>query len=62
MGIKGSAEVEKSSQAGAGVAGETGGEGLAKRQEEIFRNLDKQYSVARSATHTQRGSGLGFGS
>lgn len=60
MGIKGSAEVKR--EAGASVAGESGGDGLAKRQEEIFRDLDKQYSVARSTTHTQRGSGLGFGS
>ena len=35
---------------------------LTEKQQEIFRNLDKQYSSARTATHGQRGSGLGFGS
>lgn len=35
---------------------------LTQKQEEIFRNLDKQYAVARASTHTHRGTGLGFGS
>lgn len=26
----------------------------------MFRNLDAQYEMARSQTHTQRGMGLGF--
>ncbi|KAG5280708.1 hypothetical protein AALO_G00063120 [Alosa alosa] len=33
-----------------------------QQQEEMFRNLDVQYEMARSQTHTQRGMGLGFGS
>ncbi|KAM4707891.1 arginine/serine-rich coiled-coil protein 2 isoform 2-T2 [Discoglossus pictus] len=33
-----------------------------KQQEEVFRNLDAQYEMARSQTHTQRGVGLGFSS
>ncbi|KAJ8394317.1 hypothetical protein AAFF_G00047240 [Aldrovandia affinis] len=33
-----------------------------KQQEEMFRNLDVQYEMARSQTHTQRGMGLGFSS
>ena len=33
-----------------------------QKQEEMFRNLDVQYEMARSQTHTQRGMGLGFGS
>lgn len=33
-----------------------------KQQEEMFRNLDAQYEMARSQTHTQRGMGLGFSS
>ena len=37
-------------------------ESLHQKQEEIFRNLDKQYAVARASTHTHRGTGLGFGS
>ncbi|XP_018412924.1 PREDICTED: arginine/serine-rich coiled-coil protein 2 isoform X1 [Nanorana parkeri] len=31
-----------------------------KQQEEVFRNLDAQYEMARSQTHTARGMGLGF--
>ncbi|KAB0357901.1 hypothetical protein FD754_002057, partial [Muntiacus muntjak] len=31
-----------------------------KQQEEVFRNLDAQYEMTRSQTHTQRGIGLGF--
>uniref|UniRef100_A0A2K6FVP1 Arginine/serine-rich coiled-coil protein 2 n=1 Tax=Propithecus coquereli TaxID=379532 RepID=A0A2K6FVP1_PROCO len=31
-----------------------------KQQEEVFRNLDAQYEMARSQTHTQRGTRLGF--
>lgn len=31
-----------------------------QKQEEMFRNLDVQYEMARSQTHTQRGMGLGF--
>lgn len=33
-----------------------------EKQEEMFRNLDVQYEMARSQTHTQRGMGLGFSS
>ncbi|KAM9858101.1 arginine/serine-rich coiled-coil protein 2 [Aulostomus maculatus] len=33
-----------------------------QKQEEMFRNLDVQYEMARSQTHTQRGMGLGFSS
>jgi len=31
-------------------------------RQEVFENLEKQYEVARAATHTQRGLGLGFSS
>jgi len=33
-----------------------------RNQEEYLANLEKQYEVARTITHTQRGVGLGFGS
>ncbi|XP_008333620.1 arginine/serine-rich coiled-coil protein 2-like [Cynoglossus semilaevis] len=33
-----------------------------QKQEEMFRNLNVQYEMARSQTHTQRGMGLGFSS
>ncbi|KAM8886339.1 arginine/serine-rich coiled-coil protein 2 isoform 1-T1 [Spinachia spinachia] len=54
MGIKGEDEPE--------VAKPLNEEGLKtlQKQEEMFRNLDVQYEMARSQTHTQRGMGLGF--
>lgn len=56
MGIKGDEEGE--------AAKPLNEEGLKtlQQQEEMFRNLDVQYEMARSQTHTQRGMGLGFGS
>ncbi|KAL6114135.1 rsrc2 [Pungitius sinensis] len=54
MGIKAKDEPE--------VAKPLNEEGLKtlQKQEEMFRNLDVQYEMARSQTHTQRGMGLGF--
>ncbi|XP_062399307.1 arginine/serine-rich coiled-coil protein 2 isoform X2 [Sardina pilchardus] len=56
MGIKNEEE--------AGPSGSLDEDGLKtlQQQEEMFRNLDVQYEMARSQTHTQRGMGLGFGS
>ena len=31
-----------------------------KKQEELFRQLDRDYEFARMTTHTHRGVGLGF--
>ena len=42
--------------------GDTGPGPSLQRQDELFHELDRQYAAARSVTHTQRGSGLGFGS
>uniref|UniRef100_A0A8C6SL93 Arginine/serine-rich coiled-coil protein 2 n=1 Tax=Neogobius melanostomus TaxID=47308 RepID=A0A8C6SL93_9GOBI len=56
MGIKGEDEEET-----AKPLNEDGLKTLQK-QEEMFRNLDVQYEMARSQTHTQRGMGLGFSS
>lgn len=56
MGIKADDEVEASKP-----LNEDGLRTLQK-QEEMFRNLDVQYEMARSQTHTQRGMGLGFSS
>uniref|UniRef100_A0A672NSM6 Arginine/serine-rich coiled-coil protein 2 n=1 Tax=Sinocyclocheilus grahami TaxID=75366 RepID=A0A672NSM6_SINGR len=56
MGIK---DEEEGSSSGA--ANEEGLKTL-QQQEEMFRNLDVQYEMARSQTHTQRGMGLGFSS
>uniref|UniRef100_A0A3Q3WVJ7 Arginine/serine-rich coiled-coil protein 2 n=1 Tax=Mola mola TaxID=94237 RepID=A0A3Q3WVJ7_MOLML len=56
MGIKGDDDDEASKP--------LNDEGLKtlQKQEEMFRNLDVQYEMARSQTHTQRGMGLGFSS
>ncbi|XP_056602938.1 arginine/serine-rich coiled-coil protein 2 isoform X3 [Triplophysa dalaica] len=56
MGIKGEEE--------SGPSGAVNEEGMKtlQQQEEMFRNLDVQYEMARSQTHTQRGMGLGFSS
>lgn len=45
-------------------ATESGGSGteVLKKQEEMFSSMEQQYEVARTATHTMRGVGLGFGS
>lgn len=34
---------------------------ILKKQEEMFCSMEQQYEVARTATHTMRGVGLGFG-
>lgn len=52
MGIKGDAAPAASSHAGSS---------LIQKQEEMFSNMEAQYQVARMATHTHRGIGLGFG-
>uniref|UniRef100_A0A3Q3JDY0 Arginine/serine-rich coiled-coil protein 2 n=1 Tax=Monopterus albus TaxID=43700 RepID=A0A3Q3JDY0_MONAL len=56
MGIKGDDDAEASKP--------LNDEGIKtlQKQEEMFRNLDVQYEMARSQTHTQRGMGLGFSS
>ncbi|XP_038151432.1 arginine/serine-rich coiled-coil protein 2 [Cyprinodon tularosa] len=56
MGIKGEDDAE--------AAKKLNKEGLKtlQKQEEMFKNLDVQYEMARSQTHTQRGMGLGFSS
>ncbi|XP_018570764.1 uncharacterized protein ZC262.2-like isoform X1 [Anoplophora glabripennis] len=38
------------------------GTDVLKKQEEMFSSMEQQYEVARTATHTMRGVGLGFGS
>ncbi|XP_055056846.2 arginine/serine-rich coiled-coil protein 2 isoform X1 [Misgurnus anguillicaudatus] len=61
MGIKGEEESGPSGGAAASAHEEDGLKTL-QQQEEMFRNLDVQYEMARSQTHTQRGMGLGFSS
>lgn len=38
----------------------TPGEKLTEKQENMFTNMERQYEVARLATHTHKGFGLGF--
>lgn len=61
MGIKkgqGSAGNDQSSS----DSDQKNGENFAKKQQELFSNMEQQYEVARQATHTLRGMGLGFSS
>lgn len=57
MGIKGA----QASAATASTDTKVGETDLLKKQEELFSSMEMQYEVARVATHTQRGVGLGFG-
>lgn len=50
MGIKGQTDANTSTT------------DVLKKQEEMFSSMEQQYEVARTATHTMRGVGLGFGS
>ena len=36
------------------------GREVQKKQAELFSNMEQQYEVARTTTHTMRGMGLGF--
>jgi hypothetical protein len=44
-----------------GPASSAEGNEILKKQEELFNSMEMQYEVARVATHTHRGVGLGFG-
>lgn len=46
---------------GESSSGGDGNSDLIKKQEEMFNSMEMQYEVARVATHTHRGLGLGFG-
>ncbi|KAK3927121.1 LOW QUALITY PROTEIN: Arginine/serine-rich coiled-coil protein 2 [Frankliniella fusca] len=48
-------------QAAPNPTAKEGGSEIIKKQEEMFHNMESQYEVARLATHTHRGLGLGFG-
>lgn len=56
MGMKG--EAVKATP----VTSDNGSESGVKKREEMFSTMEQQYEVARQATHTMRGMGLGFGS
>ncbi|XP_067015170.1 arginine/serine-rich coiled-coil protein 2 isoform X2 [Anabrus simplex] len=62
MGIKDPAPSGGASSSG-GANGTQNPEGsdILKKQEELFNSMEMQYEVARVATHTHRGLGLGFG-
>jgi len=56
MGMKGNAE-------GTGVGSSTAApQDVSKKQEELYKNLERQYELSRMQTHTGKGIGLGFGS
>ncbi|XP_021940120.1 arginine/serine-rich coiled-coil protein 2-like isoform X2 [Zootermopsis nevadensis] len=47
--------------ASSGPSSNPEGSEILKKQEELFNSMEMQYEVARVATHTHRGVGLGFG-
>jgi hypothetical protein len=49
------------SAASSGPSSNPDGNEILKKQEELFNSMEMQYEVARVATHTHRGVGLGFG-
>lgn len=67
MGLK-NAPVATAATATATATGESTGVVAAdedtgvKQREQMFSSMEQQYEVARQATHTMRGMGLGFGS
>lgn len=58
MGIKQPSSEQPTSSSGPPAAEKSE---LIKKQEEMFSSMESQYEVARLATHTHRGVGLGFG-
>lgn len=58
MGVKSNAKPGEDDSAKPGTSS---GDSI-KKQEELFSTMEQQYEVARQATHTMRGVGLGFGS
>ncbi|XP_075914139.1 arginine/serine-rich coiled-coil protein 2-like [Petromyzon marinus] len=61
MGIHGKQDDEEGGEATVmDVAAHSESTKALQKQEEVFRDLDAQYSLARAHTHTQRGTGLGF--
>jgi hypothetical protein len=50
-----------SGAASSGPSSNPEGSEILKKQEELFNSMEMQYEVARVATHTHRGVGLGFG-
>lgn len=61
MGIKDPGGTSAASSTSSGPPTNPEGSDILKKQEELFNSMEMQYEVARVATHTQRGVGLGFG-
>ncbi|KAJ9589551.1 hypothetical protein L9F63_017239 [Diploptera punctata] len=61
MGIKEPASTSVASSTSSGPPPNPEGNDILKKQEELFNSMEMQYEVARVATHTHRGVGLGFG-
>lgn len=58
MGMKNAPATAATSSDAASTDEDTG----VKKREQMFSSMEQQYEVARAATHTMRGMGLGFGS
>lgn len=59
MGIKESKAGDL--EGGADEEAAPAGAEVTRKQSELFNQLDREYQLARIATHTHRGVGLGFG-
>lgn len=69
MGIKKGTDSEDAASSSGTTSGGGGGDEehsgrksneIAKKQSEMLNKMEQQYEVARQATHTMRGMGLGF--
>ncbi|XP_071520453.1 uncharacterized protein [Panulirus ornatus] len=64
MGVKNSGDTassgNKESPAGPGSTRENPGIDILQKQETMFSSMERQYEMARIATHTHKGFGLGF--
>lgn len=59
MGVKNAEAVTKTVESN---ADDSDADPNVKKREEMFSSMEQQYEMARHATHTMRGVGLGFGS
>lgn len=59
MGVKNADAVTKSHET---TVSESESDPSVKKRQEMFSSMEQQYEMARQATHTMRGVGLGFGS
>lgn len=60
MGIKTAVGTDGAGEGSSAAAAEKKPNDIAKKQADMFSTMEQQYEIARQATHTMRGMGLGF--